>query len=74
MKKVYVVSKTHLDLGFTDYAENIRQKYMVKLILYYANTDLAMRLIVNMNMREDKYILVCVVLYSTMFMTLKMPR
>lgn len=28
MKKVIVVSKTHLDLGFTDYAENIRQKYM----------------------------------------------
>lgn len=28
MKKVYVVSKTHLDLGFTDYAENIRQKYI----------------------------------------------
>ena len=28
MKKVYVVSKTHLDLGFTDYAEIIRQKYI----------------------------------------------
>lgn len=28
MKKVFVVSKTHLDLGFTDYAENIRQKYL----------------------------------------------
>lgn len=28
MKKVIVVSKTHLDLGFTDYAENIRQKYL----------------------------------------------
>lgn len=28
MKKVFVVSKTHLDLGFTDYAENIRQKYI----------------------------------------------
>ena len=26
MKKVFVVSKTHLDLGFTDYAENIRQR------------------------------------------------
>ncbi len=25
MKKVIVVSKTHLDLGFTDYAENIRK-------------------------------------------------
>lgn len=28
MKKVYVVSKTHLDLGFTDYAEIIRRKYI----------------------------------------------
>lgn len=28
MKKVIVVSKTHLDLGFTDYAENIRRKYI----------------------------------------------
>ncbi|MGN1123935.1 MAG: DUF5054 domain-containing protein [Eubacterium sp.] len=28
MKKVYVVSKTHLDLGFTDFAETIRQKYI----------------------------------------------
>ena len=28
MKKVFVVSKTHLDLGFTDYAGNIKQKYL----------------------------------------------
>ena len=28
MKKVIVVSKTHLDLGFTDYAESIRRKYI----------------------------------------------
>lgn len=28
MKKVFVVSKTHLDLGFTDYAETIRKKYI----------------------------------------------
>lgn len=32
MKKVIVVSKTHLDLGFTDYAENIKQKYINKFI------------------------------------------
>ena len=32
MKKVFVVSKTHLDLGFTDYAESIRQKYIDKFI------------------------------------------
>lgn len=28
MKKVFIVSKTHLDLGFTDFAENIRKKYI----------------------------------------------
>lgn len=28
MKKVIVVSKTHLDLGFTDYAANIKKKYI----------------------------------------------
>ncbi|MDE5671704.1 MAG: DUF5054 domain-containing protein [Eubacterium sp.] len=32
MKKVFVVSKTHLDLGFTDYAEHIRQKYLNSFI------------------------------------------
>lgn len=32
MKKVIVVSKTHLDLGFTDYAENIRKKYIDEFI------------------------------------------
>lgn len=29
MQKVIVVSKTHLDLGFTDYAEHIYKKYFV---------------------------------------------
>lgn len=32
MKKVIVISKTHLDLGFTDYAENIKQKYINSFI------------------------------------------
>lgn len=32
MKKVIVVSKTHLDLGFTDFAENIRKKYVGEFI------------------------------------------
>ena len=32
MKKIYVVSKTHLDLGFTDYAETIRRKYIDEYI------------------------------------------
>lgn len=32
MKKVFAVSKTHLDLGFTDYAENIRRKYIDEFI------------------------------------------
>lgn len=32
MKKVIVLSKTHLDLGFTDLAENIRKKYIDEFI------------------------------------------
>lgn len=28
MKKVFIVSKTHLDLGFTDYAANVLEKYL----------------------------------------------
>lgn len=32
MKKVFVVSKTHLDLGFTDYAENVLKKYLTEYI------------------------------------------
>ena len=32
MKKVIVVSKTHLDLGFTDFAESIRKKYLDEFI------------------------------------------
>lgn len=32
MKKLFVVSKTHLDLGFTDYARNIKDKYINSFI------------------------------------------
>lgn len=32
MKKIIVVSKTHLDLGFTDYSENIKEKYINSFI------------------------------------------
>ena len=32
MKKLFVVSKTHLDLGFTDYARNIKEKYIHSFI------------------------------------------
>lgn len=32
MKKLFVVSKTHLDLGFTDYAENIKDLYINSFI------------------------------------------
>lgn len=32
MKKLFVVSKTHLDLGFTDYACNIKAKYINSFI------------------------------------------
>lgn len=49
MKKVFVVSKTHLDLGFTDYAENIRQKYIDSFI-----PD-AIDLANNVNTDDKKY-------------------
>ena len=45
MKKVIVVSKTHLDLGFTDYAESIRQKYINTFIP--EAIDLAERVNIN---------------------------
>lgn len=32
MKKVFIVSKTHLDLGFTDYAKNVLEKYLTEYI------------------------------------------
>ncbi len=32
MNKIVIVSKTHLDLGFTDYAENIRRKYLAEFV------------------------------------------
>ena len=28
MKKVFVIFKTHLDIGFTDYSENVVEKYL----------------------------------------------
>lgn len=48
MKKIIVVSKTHLDLGFTDYAENIRQKYINTFI------PSAIELAENINTETDK--------------------
>ncbi len=48
MKKVIVVSKTHLDLGFTNYAEVIRQTYLDK---YIPN---AIALAKSMNTKERK--------------------
>ncbi len=49
MKKVFVVSKTHLDLGFTDYAENIRQKYIDTFI------PEAINLAESVNTHDKKY-------------------
>lgn len=49
MKKVFVVSKTHLDLGFTDYAGNIKQKYLNTFI-----PD-AISLAEKVNTAEKKY-------------------
>lgn len=48
MKKVFVVSKTHLDLGFTDYAENIKRKYIENFI------PQAARLAENINTEKHK--------------------
>lgn len=48
MKQVYVVSKTHLDLGFTDYAQNIRQKYIDRFI------PSAVSLAEQVNTKDDK--------------------
>ncbi|MGN1442812.1 MAG: DUF5054 domain-containing protein [Acutalibacteraceae bacterium] len=48
MKKIYVVSKTHLDLGFTDYAENIRRKYIEEYI------PSAVSLAENVNAKDSK--------------------
>lgn len=32
MKEVIIVDKTHLDLGFTDFAENVRRRYLESFI------------------------------------------
>ena len=32
IKKVYLIFKTHLDIGFTDYAENVKEKYLTRFI------------------------------------------
>ena len=32
VKKVYLIFKTHLDIGFTDYAENVKEKYLTQYI------------------------------------------
>ena len=49
MKKVFVVSKTHLDLGFTDYAASIRHKYL------YSFIPDAIRLAEKVNTADKKY-------------------
>ena len=49
MKKVIVVSKTHLDLGFTDYAENIKEKYIHSFI------PEAIDLAEKVNTKDKKY-------------------
>lgn len=49
MKKVFVVSKTHLDIGFTDYGENIRKKYIHTFI------PNAIELAEKVNTPEQKY-------------------
>ena len=50
MKKVIVVSKTHLDLGFTDFAENIRKKYLDEFI------PNAVKTAKNVNTKDKKFV------------------
>lgn len=50
MKKVFVVSKTHLDLGFTDFADNVLKKYMNEYI-----PD-AVRLAEEVNTDEKRFV------------------
>ena len=45
MKKLFVVSKTHLDLGFTDYARNIKAQYINTFIP--SAVDLAKQVNIN---------------------------
>lgn len=47
MKELIVVSKTHLDLGFTDYADNILRKYIEEYIP--SAIDIASKLNLNGN-------------------------
>ena len=49
MKRVFVVSKTHLDLGFTDYAKNVYQTYLDTFI------PNAIRLAEQVNTPEKKH-------------------
>ena len=67
MKKVFVVSKTHLDLGFTDYAESIRQKYIDKFI------PEAIDLAEKVNTDGKKYVLCGDECYSARNLTDKIP-
>ena len=32
IKNVFLIFKTHLDIGFTDYAENVKEKYLTQYI------------------------------------------
>ena len=32
IKDVFLIFKTHLDIGFTDYAENVKEKYLTQYI------------------------------------------
>ncbi|MDA8489713.1 hypothetical protein [Kluyvera sp. Awk 3] len=32
MQRVHIIYKTHLDIGFTDYAQSIEDKYLTEFI------------------------------------------
>lgn len=43
IKEVYVIFKTHLDIGYTDYAENVAKKYFESFIPSAIETGYALK-------------------------------
>ncbi|WZL80611.1 DUF5054 domain-containing protein [Vallitaleaceae bacterium 9-2] len=50
MKKVHIIYKTHLDIGFTDFAENVEQQYLNNYI------DNAIKIAFEMNTTHKKFV------------------
>ncbi len=50
MKKIHLISKTHLDLGFTDYAKKVVERYRAQFI------PSAVQLAEEINKNDKKFI------------------